>query len=227
MKVYAVIPSGGVGSRTSNPLPKQYVKFSGKEIIAYTLDVFQNSSFIDEIIVAAQQEFFGLLISIKERYNLTKLKNPVEGGRERQHSVLNAVRSLNAEADDIIVVHDAVRPLLSSEILGNAIRTAIEFGSSIVALKAKDTLIKGDSEIISYIDRNEVYYVQTPQVFRYKIFIEAAKKAEENNFIGTDESMLVFNSNYPIKIVTGSSFNFKITSDDDMKMFDSIIKGMN
>jgi 2-C-methyl-D-erythritol 4-phosphate cytidylyltransferase len=227
MKVYAVIPSGGVGSRTSNPLPKQYVKFSGKEIIAYTLEVFQNSSFIDEIIVAAQQEFFGLLVSIKERYNLTKLKNPVEGGVERQHSVLNAVRSLNAEADDIIVVHDAVRPLLSSEILDNVIRTALDFGSSIVALKAKDTLIKGDSEISSYIDRNEVYYVQTPQVFRYKIFIEAAKKAEENNFLGTDESMLVYNSNYPIKIVTGSSFNFKITSDDDMKMFDSIIKGMN
>ncbi|MDQ7818292.1 MAG: 2-C-methyl-D-erythritol 4-phosphate cytidylyltransferase [Melioribacteraceae bacterium] len=227
MKVYAVIPSGGVGSRTSNPLPKQYVKFGGKEIIAYTLEVFQNSKSIDEIIVAAQQEFFGFLDSIKEKYNITKLKDPVEGGQERQYSVINAVRSLNADAEDIIVVHDAVRPLLSSKILDDAIRAAKEFGGSIVALKAKDTLIKGDSEISSYLDRNEVYYVQTPQVFKYEIFIEAVKNAEENKFLGTDESMLVYNSNYPIKIVTGSSFNFKITSDDDMKMFDSIIKGMN
>lgn len=227
MKVYAIIPSGGVGSRTSNPLPKQYVKINDKEIIAYTLEIFQKCESIDEIVVAAKKEFFELLDSIKAKYNLTKLKSPVEGGNERQYSVINAVRSLKAAEDDIIAVHDAVRPLLSVDILDNAIGMAKEHGSAIVALKAKDTLIKGDSEIISYLDRDEIYYVQTPQVFRYGIFNEAVKKAEVKNFLGTDESMLVHNSKYLIKIVSGSSFNFKITSDDDMKMFDTLIKGMN
>lgn len=227
MKVFAIIPSGGVGSRTSNPLPKQYVKIRGKEIIAYTLEVFQRCDSIDEIVVAAKKEFFELLEAIKKRYNLTKLKSPVEGGDERQYSVINAVRSLNAAKDDIIAVHDAVRPLLSIEILDNAIEMAKKHGSAIVAIKAKDTLIKGDSEITSYLDRNEVYYVQTPQVFRCGIFNEAVKKAEETNFLGTDESVLVHNYKYPIKVLNGSSFNFKITSDDDMKMFDMLIKGMN
>lgn len=227
MKVYAIIPSGGLGLRTSNPLPKQYVKIRGKEIIAYTLEVFQKCDSIDEIVVAAKKEFFELLDSIKEKYKLTKLKRPVEGGNERQYSVINAVRSLNAAKDDIIAIHDAVRPLLSIEILDNAIRMAKEYGSAIVVLKAKDTLIKGDSEITSYLNRDEVYYVQTPQVFRYEIFNKAVKKAEVTNFLGTDESMLVHNSKHPIKILTGSSFNFKITSDDDMKMFDMLIKGMN
>lgn len=224
MKVFAIIPSGGKGLRTSSPLPKQYLRFNGKELIAYTIDLFQKSKMIDEIIVSAQKDFFPLINEIKIRYSFTKLRDPVEGGSERQYSVFNAVKSLNASGDDIIVVHDAVRPLLSEKILENSINAAKESGGAVVAINAKDTLIRGNSEVDSYLDRNKIYYVQTPQVFRYNIFIESIKKAEKSGFLGTDESMIVHNAGFNVKIVEGSSFNFKITSDDDLKLFERIIK---
>jgi 2-C-methyl-D-erythritol 4-phosphate cytidylyltransferase len=227
MKVIAIIPSGGIGKRTSYPLPKQYIQINGKELIAYTLEVFQKCAIVDQIIIAAQQEYFHLLEEIKQKYHITKLLKPVEGGSERQYSVFNAVKSINAESDDIILIHDAVRPFISEIIIENSINTAKEFGGAVVAIKAKDTLMKGNDEVVSYLDRSETYYVQTPQVFKFGIFTDSMKKAEQSNFIGTDESMLVFNAGYKVKIVSGSSFNFKITSDEDILLFETISKVLN
>lgn len=222
MKIFAIIPSGGSGMRMNNPLPKQYLRINGKEIIAYTLEIFQKCDLIDEIIIAAQKNYFDLLQTIKKNYSISKISKIVEGGEERQHSVFNALKSINAKENDLIVVHDAVRPLLPQDLLKNTIATANRFGSAVAALKAKDTLIKGNDSILSYVDRNEYYYAQTPQIFRYKILFEAMKNAESNQFIGTDESMLVHRLGYEIKIVEGSSLNFKITSQDDIKLLQLI-----
>jgi 2-C-methyl-D-erythritol 4-phosphate cytidylyltransferase len=222
MKVFAIIPSGGLGKRVNSPLPKQYLKSNGKEIIAYTLDVFQKSDLIDGIIIAAQKEFFDLLEDIKVKYSFSKIISITESGKERQNSVFNALRSIQAGKNDFIVVHDAVRPNLSQDILFNAVETAKKYGSSVVAIKAKDTLINGDEFVNLYVDRKEIFFAQTPQVFRYEILSEAMKKADENEFIGTDESMLVHRSGYKIKIVEGSSLNFKITNIDDIKLFTTL-----
>ena len=208
----------------NNPQPKQYMQFHSKELIAYTLDVFQKSEQTDEIIIAAQKEFFPLLNEIKQKYSLTKIKSIIEGGRERQHSVFNALKSIQRNEDDIVVVHDAVRPLLSQEILSKSIKAAIQFGSAVVAIKARDTLINGTDSVLSYVDRSEIFYAQTPQVFRHGILMDAMKKAEKENFIGTDESMLVHRAGYKVKIVEGSSLNFKITTEDDINLFNSISK---
>ena len=208
----------------NNPLPKQYMQFHGKELMAYTLEVFQRSNQVDSIVVAAQNEFFPLLNEIKQKYSLTKIKSIIEGGTERQHSVFNALKSIQCGEDDIVVVHDAVRPLLSQEILSKSIETAIQFGSAVVAIKARDTLINGTDSVLSYVDRREIFYAQTPQVFRYEILLDAMKKAEKENFIGTDESMLVHRAGYKVKIVEGSSLNFKITTEDDINLFKSISK---
>ena len=224
MKTYVIIPSGGLGKRTNAPLPKQYLQFAGKELIAYTLQVFQSSKHVDDIVVAAQSNFFPLLESIKQNFSLTKFTCLVEGGEERQHSVFNALKSLKAEDDDIVVIHDAVRPLLTKEILYDSIQTAKQFGSAVVALKAKDTLIRGNDSVVDYVDRSEFYYAQTPQVFRYKIIMEAMKKAKAENFIGTDESMLVHRAGYEVKIVNGSSLNFKVTTDEDIHILSLILK---
>lgn len=224
MKTYVIIPSGGLGKRTNAPLPKQYLQFAGKELIAYTLQVFQSSKHVDEIVVAAQSSFFPLLESIKQNFSLTKFTCLVEGGEERQHSVFNALKSLKAEDEDIIVIHDAVRPLLTKEILYDSIQTAKQFGTAVVALKAKDTLIRGNDYVVDYVDRSEFYYAQTPQVFRYKIIMEAMKKAKAENFIGTDESMLVHRAGYEVKIVNGSSLNFKVTTDEDIHILSLILK---
>ncbi len=222
MKIFTLIPSGGLGKRMNNPLPKQYLKFNNRELIAYTLSVFQKCNLIDEIIVAAQKDYFRLLEEIKEKNSFTKLTGIVEGGNERQQSVFNALKSIKAHNDDIIVVHDAVRPLLQQDLLIRAIETAKEFGSAVVAVKAKDTLIKGDDFVQSYIDRSEVYYVQTPQIFRYKIIYDAMETAASKNFVGTDESMLAHSCLEKVKIVEGSSLNFKITNQDDVKLFELI-----
>lgn len=224
LKVYTIIPSGGKGIRANTAMPKQYLKFHDKELIAYTIEVFQQCSLVNEIIIAAQNEFFELLNSIKINYGFTKLSRIIKGGAERQYSVLNALNSLNCGGEDIIIVHDAVRPLLPQNVLINSIQTAEESGAAVVAIKAKDTLIKGKELVESYINREEIYYAQTPQVFKYKIIVDAFRRAQQENFLGTDESMLVRKAGYEVKIVDGSTLNFKITTDDDIKLFEMISK---
>jgi 2-C-methyl-D-erythritol 4-phosphate cytidylyltransferase len=220
MKTVAIIPAGGKGARSGADAPKQYLKFSGKELIVYTLEVFQQNKHVDEIIIATESNYFGLLKKLKSEYNLTKISNIVEGGEERRDSVYNALKSLDAKDDDLIAVHDAARPLLPHEVLTNAIETAKQKGNALVCIKAKDTLIKGIQVVESYLDRDEVYYVQTPQIFSYHVLVKAMKQAYENNFIGTDESMLVRRIGEKINIVDGSVFNFKITTAEDIEMFE-------
>ncbi|MBM4171840.1 MAG: 2-C-methyl-D-erythritol 4-phosphate cytidylyltransferase [Ignavibacteria bacterium] len=227
MKVYAIIPSGGTGSRIKNPIPKQYIKVNDKEIISYSLDVFQKCDLIDEIIVPVQNEYLHFLQEIKKRYSFTKISKIIEGGSERQFSVFNALKTINASDDDIIIVHDAVRPLLSIEILTNSIAEAIKKGAVIVAIKANDTLIKFSSHNLDYINRDEIFYVQTPQVFNYKILIDSMLKAEQINFVGTDESMLVKNAGYKLSIVEGSLANFKITTNYDLELFKKLVDKLN
>lgn len=222
MKVYAVIPAGGKGKRSGTETPKQYLKFHGKELIAYTLEVFQKSSLVDEIIISAEPNYFPVLKDIKEKFNLTKISKIVEGGEERQDSVYNALKSINANDNDLIAVHDAARPLLPDNILTKAINTAKEKGNALVCLKARDTLLKGNHIVKEYVDRSEIYYVQTPQIFRYKDLKKAMKKAYEKNFIGTDESMLVKELGIDINIVEGSMLNFKVTTMTDIEMFEKL-----
>lgn len=222
MKVYAVIPAGGKGKRGSTATPKQYVRFHGKELIVYTLEVFQKCNLIDEIIIAAEPPYFSLLNKIIKDYNLTKITQIVEGGEERQDSVNSALKSIKADDNDLIAVHDAARPLLPENILTTAINTAKEKGNALVCLKAKDTLLKGNQIVKEYIDRSEIYYVQTPQIFKYKDLMKAMKKAYEKNFKGTDESMLVKELGIDINIVEGSALNFKVTTAIDIEMFEKL-----
>lgn len=224
MKAVAIIPAGGKGARSGTAAPKQYLKFFGKELIVYTLEVFQQNKLIDEIIIAAESNFFGLLEELKKKYKLTKISKIIEGGEERQDSVYNALKSSNAKEDDLIAVHDAARPLLPQDILTNAIETAKQEGNALVCIKAKDTLIKGNRVVESYLDRDEVYYVQTPQIFSYHVLLKAMKNAYDNNFVGTDESMLVRQIGEKVNIVDGSVFNFKITTAEDIEMFERVIR---
>lgn len=224
MKTIAIIPAGGKGIRSGVAAPKQYLKFNDKELIVYTIEIFQQNEMIDEIVISAEGNYINLLNDLKEKYNLSKISNVVEGGNKRQDSVYNALKSLtNISDDDLIAVHDAARPLLPQEVLTGAIETAKQKGNALVCIKAKDTLIKGNNVVESYLDRDEVYYVQTPQIFPYSILMKAMKNAYENNFIGTDESMLVRQIGEKVNIVEGSIYNFKITTADDIKMFERFL----
>jgi len=222
VKVYAVIPAGGKGKRGGTATPKQYIRFHGKELIVYTLEVFQKNNLVDEIIISAEQPYHTLLNKIAKDYNLTKISQLVEGGEERQDSVYNALMAMKADDGDLVAVHDAARPMLSDAILTKAVNTAKEKGNALVCMKARDTLLKGDHIVKEYVDRSEIYYVQTPQIFRYKDLKKAMKKAYEKNFIGTDESMLVKELGIDINIVEGSMLNFKVTTMTDIEMFEKL-----
>mgnify|MGYP003378598559 CR=1 FL=1 len=195
MNCIAIIPAGGKGLRVGIATkkgfatPKQYLKVNGKEIIVYTLQAFQKNKLINKIIVAAEQDYFSLLIKLVKKYKLTKVELIVEGGKTRQHSVFNAVLSSDANDNDLLVVHDAARALLPENVLTNSILSAKIIGNALVCIKAKDTLIKGKKFVDEYLNRDEVYYVQTPQIFKYKDLYKALIKAEKENFVGTDESL--------------------------------------
>lgn len=224
MKITAIIPSGGRGTRMGESLPKQYHPIAGRELISYTIDIFQKCSLIDEIIIPAQKEYFPLLEQIKEKNNFTKLNKIIEGGAERQDSVYNALKASEADDEDIMVIHDAARPLLSSSALEEAVNSAKTFDSILLCVSARDTLVKGDRFVGSYIDRNNVHYAQTPQIFRYRVIKDAMDKAYAEGYYGTDESMLAVRAGYQVKIIEGSLINFKITTRDDLQLFTSLIK---
>lgn len=223
MKTFAIIPAGGQGKRCGISLPKQYHKVKGKEIIAHTLDIFQKSDLIDEIVIAAQTEYFDLIRDIAQKYDFCKIKEIVTGGKERQDSVYNALSSLSAGKDDLIIIHDAARPLLSQKILNEAVTTAKSFDNVLVCINARDTLVKTDNEYVaSYLDRNEVCYAQTPQIFKYQVIKESLETAYKQGFYGTDESMLVTRAGFKVKIVEGSVLNFKITTGSDIELFEKL-----
>lgn len=221
---YAIIPAGGKGVRSGLNKPKQYAKINGKELIVYTLEIFQNNKAINGIIVAVAKDYIGFLEKLKTRYNLSKIIGIVEGGKERQDSVFNALTSFNFKDDDLIAVHDAARPFLSQTILTNSIKFAKKNGNALVAIKAKDTLLHGTNVAQKYIDRSSVFYVQTPQIFPYHQLIKGMKKAQKKSFTGTDESMLVFNTGEKVNIFEGSFENFKVTTAQDLAFAKKILK---
>jgi 2-C-methyl-D-erythritol 4-phosphate cytidylyltransferase len=224
LKTVAIIPAGGRGSRTGLDIPKQYVKIAGKEIILYSLLRFQKNKLVDEIIVSAEPVYFKLLEKLKKKYSLSKLKKIVEGGRERQDSVYSALSSIEPGGKKLIIVHDAARPLLPDQILTSAISTARKMGNAVVAIKARDTLLNTVENEQKYIERQDVYYIQTPQIFTYELLKRAMDEAFSAGIKGTDESVLVSRTGQIINIVPGSLFNLKITTNEDLDFFRKIIK---
>jgi len=224
VKTFVIIPAGGTGARSGHSTPKQYLRINGKELIAYTIDIFQLHKGIDSIVVACAPHYFNLILRLKKKYNFSKIINVVEGGKERQHSVFNALSSLYADKNDLVVVHDAARPLLPSKVLSNAIKHAKKKGSALTCIKARDTLMKGDETVKSYLKREDIYYVQTPQIFRFADLMEAMQSAKKKKYIGTDESMLVKKVGKKVQIVEGSTINFKITTKSDLELFKLLTK---
>jgi len=224
MRVYAIIPAGGKGKRSGIKTPKQYLKINGKELIVYTLETFQKCRLVDEIVIPAERLYFNKLKKLVTKYKLSKVVSIVEGGRERQDSVYNALCSLSSpSSNDLVAVHDAARTLLPANVLTSALITAKKKGNALVCIKAKDTLVKGKRRVEEYLNRDEVYYVQTPQVFKYKDLKKAMDKAYGENYYGTDESMLVSRIGIKVNIVEGSVFNFKVTSKDDIELVKRIL----
>ncbi|MDI6743703.1 MAG: 2-C-methyl-D-erythritol 4-phosphate cytidylyltransferase [Smithella sp.] len=229
MKTVAIIPAGGAGRRLKSHVAKQYLLLDSLPVLVHTLKAFQASELIDEIILALPTEdIIHVRQDLIEKYGLTKVKNIVAGGNERQDSVNNCLLSIK-EKCDIVVVHDAVRPLVTAELIRKVIETSIIAGSAVAGVKVKDTIkeIQNENIIWSTLPRENIWLAQTPQAFQFNILKEAYRMAYEEKFYGTDDASLVERMGKEVIMVESSYDNIKITTHDDMLMAGALMKKSN
>jgi len=235
MKVVVIIPAAGLGTRMTSapgakggrPGPsKQFTELAGVPILIHTLRKFAASPRVDEIVVALRKneiEGFRARLKKEEQDVLKKNLQIVEGGEHRQHSVANALAAISAAPTDVVLVHDAVRPFVTEEIIHHVIQAAEKYGAAVAGLPAVDTVkqVERTSEgalITATLPRERVVLAQTPQGFRYDVIKAAFDAAAEDGFVGTDEASLVERGRHPVAVVMGSPRNIKITTPADMQL---------
>ncbi|MFZ1918724.1 MAG: 2-C-methyl-D-erythritol 4-phosphate cytidylyltransferase [Terriglobales bacterium] len=234
MKVFVIIPAAGLGTRmapasgrTRKESPsKQFKELGGVPILVRTLRKFGATPAVYEIIVALRKdEISPFRTQIEKQYPeiLKKRLQLVEGGEHRQNSVANAMAKIAADPADLILVHDAVRPFVTPEIINEVITAAQKHGAAIAGWPAVDTVKQVDRTaegalIKATIPRAGVVMAQTPQGFRYDILKKAFDDAAADGFLGTDEASLIERAGLPVTVVMGSARNIKITTPADMEL---------
>jgi len=235
MKVFVIIPAAGFGTRmvplssakTRRKTPtKQFKELGGVPILVHTLRKFASTPAVYEIVVALRKdEIAGFRTQIEKQYPeiLSKRLRMVEGGEHRQNSVANALASLAADPADLVLVHDAVRPFVTPEIIRSVIDAAEKHHAAIAGWPAVDTVkqVERTAEgavIKTTIPRAAIVMAQTPQGFRYDILKKAFDEAAADGFVGTDEASLIERAGLPVAVVMGSPKNIKITTPADMEL---------
>ena len=223
-KVGVVITAGGRGVRLGGLIPKQFLLLKGKSILRRSLEAFDSISVVGEIIVVVPEDQLRRTENIIVQSKFGKIVHVVVGGIERQHSVRNGLLSFDVEPE-IVLVHDAVRPLVTADVIKRVIREAKKHGAAVVGVRVKDTIkLEVDGFYKKTLDRKNLWAVQTPQGFRYEILKKAHLAAQRSAFLGTDEASLVERLRIPVKIVEGNYQNIKITTEDDLKLSKLILK---
>lgn len=219
MKISAIIPAGGKSSRFG--CDKLIQKINEKEIILMTAEKFQNMNEIDEIIILAPEHLMGKFSKILKPLDKVKI---VLGGKTRQQSVKNGL--LAANDPDFVVIHDAARPFIKTEIIKKTIEKAFETNAAIACVKTTDTIKMADENfyVTKTFNRDFLYNVQTPQVFEYKFLLEAHKMLENQNF--TDDAAMVEYLHQNVAIVEGDYSNIKITTPIDFNMAQMLADGI-
>jgi len=226
----AVILAGGTGSRMGIvDKPKQFIDVYGKPIIVHTLETFDNHPEIDKIAIVCLDEWVEDLKILIRKYELNKVKWIIRGGSTRQESVYNAVNRLSKECsgEDILVIHDSVRPLISQKIISHNIFAAIKYGAVDTVIPSTDTIVRSvdNLSIETVPPRSELYLGQTPQSFKLSILSDAHENAiKTNNINSTDDCQLVLALGHRVHLVMGEKLNFKVTSFDDLLLLKAIIK---
>jgi 2-C-methyl-D-erythritol 4-phosphate cytidylyltransferase len=226
--VSAVIVAAGRGSRMNMDINKQYIEVCGKPVLARTLEVFEESGLIDEIVlVVNEQDLVFCKQYVINRYRYDNIKALVVGGKERQNSVYYGLKEVSPECD-IVLIHDGARPFFPKESIQSSIDAANEFGAACVAVPVKDTIKAAGVEMLvkETLDRSALWSIQTPQTFRHSLLIEAHTKALEDGFTGTDDSSLVERMGIRTKLVMGSYNNIKITTKEDIAIAEAIVQSI-
>ena len=231
MKVIVIIPAAGLGTRMAVPAKtgkrpgpsKQFAELGGTPILILTLRKFAAAESVNEIYVALPKGEVGQFKTRLDKENLGKKVHLVEGGENRQQSVANALAQVKAEAEDVVLVHDAVRPFVDSEIIRNVIAAAQKHGAAIAGVPAMDTVKQvertADGAIVATtIPRERVVQAQTPQGFRFSVIKQAFDEALADGFTGTDEASLAERAGHEVAVVMGSARNIKITTPADLEL---------
>lgn len=228
MRVSVILPAAGLGTRmtpghTSQAAPKQFLELAGKPILIRTLNAFAAVPEVTELVVAVRTTEMERLTAHIFEHGYAEKVRVVEGGDSRQESVANALRAVECGDEDIVLVHDAVRPLIEPAVIRRVIEAVEKHGAAIVGLPAVDTIKQvertADGALITAtIPREYIVQAQTPQGFRYGLLRRAFAEAEADGFVGTDEASLAERSGIPVHVVPGSAENLKITQPGDLDL---------
>lgn len=222
----AIIPAAGSGSRFGGQIPKQFLEVAGAPILWHTIKRFAGCADIGAIVVALAPE---RLPDFQARSATAQLGKPVrfvEGGAERSDSIFNALNAAAELNPEIVAVHDAVRPFVTSGQISAVIAKAAEIGAAILALPATDTIKEVENGLIQRtIDRRRIWRAQTPQAFRYELLRRAndeARAAGLSSALTTDDALLVERLGVPVAVVEGSPHNLKITTPEDLLLAEQL-----
>jgi 2-C-methyl-D-erythritol 4-phosphate cytidylyltransferase/2-C-methyl-D-erythritol 2,4-cyclodiphosphate synthase len=218
MKTIAIIPAGGEGKRFKSHIAKQYLLLDGLPVLVHALKPFQESNQIEGIVLALPPEdIISMRQDLIEKYGITKIISVVSGGKERQDSVRNCLDAIGKECD-FVMIHDAVRPFLTVDLIQRVLEAASEKGAAICGIRVKDTIkeIKNEEFVLKTIPRDSLWLAQTPQAFNVEILKTAYRNAYAEKFYGTDDASLVERTGHEIIMVQGFHNNIKITTTEDM-----------
>jgi 2-C-methyl-D-erythritol 4-phosphate cytidylyltransferase len=224
-----IILSAGKGNRMKAKINKQFLMLQNKPVIAYALEAFEQCDEIDEIIVVvASDELEYFNTNILHKFDFCKVKEVVAGGQERQQSAYNGLKSVSQDSE-IILIHDGARPFVSQQTIIDCINEAKICGAASAGMPSKDTikLVDQNGIVTSTPPRDRVWQTQTPQAFKRALIIEAHEIARHKQITATDDAMLIEMLGYPVKMVTATYENIKITTPEDLSLGEQLIKDIN
>lgn len=212
----------------TQPVSKQFLQIRGVPILAHTLKKFEDFPSIDQIILVTRRQERVRCEQIVTKIRAKKVGAIVEGGKKRQDSVFNGLMAVDPYTE-IVLIHDGVRMFITEEMLISSIQAARDCGASITAVPAKDTVKKGIYQdkalfVSETLDRTMLWQVQTPQTFQYQLILTIYQKARECGISGTDDAMLAEHFGHPVRIVSGSYRNIKVTTPDDLLIAEAFLQ---
>lgn len=234
----AVILAGGVGNRLGAGIPKQFVEILGKPILGYTLEPFEQHPEVDAILVVCVKPYMEYVWQMKKQYGFSKLKWVTEGGATFQESVMNGVHCLadKAKPDDTVLFHFGASPFITADIISDVIRVCKETGTNAISAtdylllsgkkKSTSSVLDPDNYTDEYIDRDTIAVMNTPHAFQYGFIVDMYKEAVETGVIDTVEphtTTLMYAMGKPIHFSKGSQSNIKITTKDDLALFEGYV----
>jgi 2-C-methyl-D-erythritol 4-phosphate cytidylyltransferase len=227
MQVFVILPAAGVGTRMAASQPKQFLELSGLPILVHSLKAFASVPRVAAIYVAVRPAEMARVeaqvADYSHQFGFAGRVHVVAGGDNRQESVLKGLAAIDGEEDDIVLVHDAVRPLIDAATIDRTIDAVIQHGAAIVGLPAIDTVKQVERTahgalVTATIPREFVVLAQTPQGFRCGLLANAFAEATADGFLGTDEASVVERAGHSIAVVPGSQVNLKITQPGDLEL---------